>query len=93
MLACAAGLEDWSAFDNHAVRLTDLLAEQDFADPDCAWAAGRTGELASVAGETQRAAAAWNLAAAQWRGLGREAELAETLEALAALEATRSSDA
>ena len=85
LLPCAAGLRDWPAWDAHVERAAALLAETGLAEPDVAASASAAGRLARAAGEPARARAAFDIALQQWRRLGRDAEAATVVAALAQL--------
>ncbi len=74
LLPCDAGARDWKAWDTHLRELEGLRDRVGIVDVDIAGAAGLGGALAAEAGEVERARGAWEVALAQWAGLGRTAE-------------------
>ncbi len=70
-LPCCAALGDWSGWDAHHEAAASLLDHADIVDGDLAWAAALAGDLARAAGQHERARTVYDLAAAQWRSLGR----------------------
>jgi hypothetical protein len=82
LVACDAALGDWEAWDLDLAAARDLEAAWEAQDPDLAWAATRAAELATAAGEGQRARAAWQIALREWRALGEAAEVDKAARAL-----------
>jgi len=82
LMACDAALSDFAAWDREAEAARPLLAEWDATDPDLAWAATRAAELATRAGERQRARTAWEIALREWRALGNPEEEERAARAL-----------
>jgi tetratricopeptide (TPR) repeat protein len=74
LLPCDAGAGDWDAWDTHLGELEELRERIGIVDVDIAGAAQLGAELAAEAGETERARGAWEVALAQWTGLGRTRE-------------------
>lgn len=70
LLTCAAGRRDWDAWDNHVSLTESLLAETGALDPDIAGTTEQAGDLATQAGEVDRARRGLRLALDQWRALG-----------------------
>ena len=76
LMCCCAGLADWAVFDAHAQEAERALTASGFVDVDNARLAELAGDLCAAQGETVRAQVAWHMAQAQWRGLGRETDIA-----------------
>jgi eukaryotic-like serine/threonine-protein kinase len=86
LLACAAGIEDWSAWDRHVSQTETLIGETGAHDPDIASVAKRAGNLARAAGEIDRAKRGLSLALAQWQALGSDTEEVSVQEKIDGLE-------
>ncbi|MCK6571222.1 protein kinase [Myxococcota bacterium] len=82
LLPCAVDAGDLGDFDALLVESHALLERTRLADLDAARMSEHAGDLCAVRGEHARAAAAWKLAAAQWRAVKHEAHAA-ALEARA----------
>ena len=74
LLPCAAGEADWDAWDLALDAALELVDDTGLVEVDNAQMARLGGELASSAGEDERAAAAFGLSESQWRALERPAE-------------------
>ncbi len=85
LLACAAAEQNWDVWDHHFSRATELLGASGVADPDDAWPVQLAADLASQAGEVERARAAYRSAAFLWRALDRHDRVAEIEISLASL--------
>lgn len=70
LLACTAQAREWGAWDDHLAQATAALKSSGLLDPDVAWAAELAGRLTEWAGQPARAKEVYQLALAQWRGLG-----------------------
>jgi serine/threonine protein kinase/tetratricopeptide (TPR) repeat protein len=77
---CAAARSDFEAFDAHLDVAEERLGSM--FDADVANPMKIAGDLAAAAGESARAKRAYELSLAQWKGLGREAEIAAVQERL-----------
>ena len=86
---CACSTGEWGAWDHHFERARRLLAESEMVDPDTAWAAQLAGDLARSTGERERARQAYELALAQWRGVGNAARIDEVLLTIRVLDSVR----
>ena len=62
LMACAAGLGDWGAFDDHHGLGSPVVRLTGSADPDVAIHARRAGRLALAAGRIEQARQSWELA-------------------------------
>ncbi len=69
--AIAANELDWPGWDSHVAEAQKLYADTRVADTDTARTAEMAARIAADAGDTERAGAAWQIAADQWRMLGR----------------------
>ncbi|MFL6236569.1 MAG: hypothetical protein ACJ76N_25795 [Thermoanaerobaculia bacterium] len=69
LLACAAQVRDWPAWDDHLALGRPALRQSGLLDPDVAWCAELAGRLTEWAGETARAREVYELALEQYRGL------------------------
>jgi tetratricopeptide (TPR) repeat protein len=85
LLPCAAADRDWERFDGELAATEQLLAKTGFVDPDLARWPMLAGALARAAGDRDRALAALQIAAAQWRAMSRSQELGVTESAIRAL--------
>ena len=79
LLVCEAEAGDFSRWHSHFAALS-ALRDGILMTADVAWHARRIARLADAAGERACAAAAWELAIAQFEGLGRETEAAAAEE-------------
>ncbi|HKI01971.1 MAG TPA: hypothetical protein VKK31_08330 [Thermoanaerobaculia bacterium] len=70
LLACAAQSRDWGTWDDHLGLGATALRTSGLVDPDVAWAAELAGRLTEWAGQPARAREVYEVALAQWRGLG-----------------------
>ncbi len=70
LLACASQARDWGMWDGHLDQGTAALKASGLLDPDVAWAAELAGRLTEWSGQSARAREIYELALAQWRGLG-----------------------
>jgi serine/threonine protein kinase/tetratricopeptide (TPR) repeat protein len=75
LLPCVAQSGDWRAWNTHLDELTELLDQTGTVNVDIAWSAERAGDLCLAAGESEKAAAAFEIALAQWEALGRSQEV------------------
>ncbi len=71
LLACAAAMNDWPAYDAHLRHTTALHHSSRSADPDDARSVDLAATFARAAGQDVRAAGAEALAAILWKILGR----------------------
>jgi tetratricopeptide (TPR) repeat protein len=69
-LACTAHARDWSAWDDHLEQGRAALSTSAAFDPDLAGCAELAARLLARAGQDARAAEAYAIASAQWKGLG-----------------------
>ncbi|HSS49525.1 MAG TPA: tetratricopeptide repeat protein, partial [Thermoanaerobaculia bacterium] len=69
-LACAAHARDWRAWDDHLEHSRAALGASAPLDPDLAGCAELAARLLARAGQDARAAEAYAIASAQWKGLG-----------------------
>lgn len=67
--------ESWAEWDLHREQAQKLLDETGLCDVDTARIANLSGDMARNAGQHERAKAAYQLCASQWRLLGREDEI------------------
>jgi len=72
LLPCYAAAGDWAAWDRHAEIGFDTLDEVGVFEVDFARTAQLGAELATAAGQPERARRAWQAALAQWQGLHRD---------------------
>jgi tetratricopeptide (TPR) repeat protein len=72
MVPCDAGLKDWESWEVHFDAASQLLRETGFAEPDCAVAAQRAGDLASREGQHARSRRAYEFSLYQYLALGDE---------------------
>ena len=72
LLPCLAHAGDWAGWDRHAARAAECIAESGAVDRDLARPAQQAGDLATAAGQDERARAAYRIARAQWLALGEE---------------------
>lgn len=84
LLPCAIDADDLDDFDARLAVSVTLLDRTRLADLDAARMFEHAGDLCAARGEATRAAAAWRLAATQWRAVKNETHAAE-LEARAAM--------
>lgn len=89
LTTCAAGMDDWSGWDDHFARATDLLRVTGLIEPDVAWCAELAAELAAQLGEDQRARQALVLARSQYVALDNSAGIASVDEHLRMLHGRR----
>jgi hypothetical protein len=85
LLACAAQARDWPEWDDHVARGAEALRQSGLLDPDVAWCAELAGRLTEWGGQPARAREVYELAQAQWQGLGDITgmqRIARTLEQL-----------
>jgi eukaryotic-like serine/threonine-protein kinase len=85
LLSCVAQARDWPAWDDHLALGASLLRKSGLYDPDVAWCAELAGRLTEWAGQPARAREVYELALAQWRGLGSENGIERIDRALALL--------
>ena len=81
LLAPAAAVRDYEAFDAYLARALELLERTGFVYSDIAMEAERAGGLAAERGDALRSRRAYELALSQWVGMHRE-EDAERVRAL-----------
>ncbi|MGM0557803.1 MAG: serine/threonine-protein kinase PknK [Myxococcota bacterium] len=81
LAACAAGLGDWSAWDDRLEQIEARLKTGDFLEPDIPWLAERAARLAVRHGHGSRAARAAQIAVDHWRKVGED-ERAEEVASL-----------
>ena len=74
LMPCVAALDDYAAWDWHLTVGTELIVETGYVQSDIADMAARARHAALASGHKDRAFLAWQLAASQWRELGREEE-------------------
>ena len=86
LLPCCAATLDWNGWDEHARAGFEALEATEVFEIDFARAAHLAAQLATDAGQPDRARRAWQVALAQWQGL-RQPERAA--EAAAGLRQTR----
>jgi tetratricopeptide (TPR) repeat protein len=80
LLVCCAAEGDWEQWQRNMARVRELLAESAYLDLDIAEVATMAGRVALGQGGLEQAREAWELARAQWQGLGR-AERVQAIEA------------
>lgn len=85
MLPVEAAMEAWRAYDAHFEIVKNLLESSRLVDGDVAWSIQLAAQRLRRAGQLERAAAGFRVAAAMWRTLGRERELREAESSLDAL--------
>ena len=86
LAACAAGLRDWPAFDEHLESVEESLEETGFVDSDIARGAELAAELACDGGERGGAREALEMAVKQWGSLGRTTEAERVKKVLLSLD-------
>jgi eukaryotic-like serine/threonine-protein kinase len=84
-LSCVAQAREWPAWDDHLALGASLLRQSGLYDPDVAWCAELAGRLTEWAGQPARAREVYELAQAQWRGLGNASGIERIDRALASL--------
>jgi len=82
LLACVSQARDWAAWDGHLDLGAAALRTSGLVDPDVAWAAELAGRLTEWAGQSARAREVYEIALAQWRGLGEARGAARIEKAL-----------
>ena len=82
MTPCAAGMANWTGFDDHLQEARKRLQETGMVDPDIAWPMQLAGDLAARAGQHVRAAKAWQIARDQWKALDNQDRVAQIEAAL-----------
>ncbi|MBW2255423.1 MAG: tetratricopeptide repeat protein [Deltaproteobacteria bacterium] len=73
---------DWAGWDRHLLASVEILAAVHLRDPDVAWLYELAARGAQAEGEGGRARQAWEFAAQQWDGLGRDAKAKAALRML-----------
>ncbi len=86
-LACLVGEGDEAGFRRARPRIDRMVARRRVHERDAAMAAQRAGELLEERGSLERAAWAYGIALAEWRGVGAEREVETVRAALARCEA------
>jgi tetratricopeptide (TPR) repeat protein len=82
LLPCAAHDRDWEGWDRYFSRAVKLITEVGVADPDDAWPIQMAADMATEAGEFERAHAAYEFALKLWTQLGRQTEIDQVRAAL-----------
>ena len=85
LAVCAAHNGRWLAFDEHMREADQQLSEDAGADEDTARLADLAAARATEHGEPGRALGSYRLCRAQWKALGRHAEVAATEDKMRAL--------
>ena len=73
---------DWSGYDRRFAEVLAELRRLKHVEYDIAWLCDRAGEVAERSGHHSRAHAAYEASAQIWDGLGRQAELLRTQDAM-----------
>ena len=70
LMACAASLSDWSAWEEHDSWLRQALKKSPMVERDLAVPLERAANLAAEKGQREFALRTWNLAREQWQAIG-----------------------
>lgn len=79
LAACAAGREDWEAFDRRLEEVEEKAVGEGVRSYDDPWLAEFVAELAEEGGEMERARRAWTLVANLWEQAGHPEKASEAV--------------
>jgi len=80
LAACAAGLEDWEAFDRRLEEVEEKAVGEGVRSYDDPWLAEFVARLAEESGERERARRAWTLVANLWEQAGHPGKATDAVE-------------